>query len=230
MAPPAEPPGAPGREPAPASPAESPGAPAWLRWVRTLQSLAQAGLTYAEDSYDIERYRELRHVAAEMAAGFTDGDARAIEGFFAAAAGYPTPKIDVRAAVIVDGQILLVRERADGGWSLPGGWADVGESAAEATERETREEAGVEVRAIKLIALFDRERRGHPLHVDYSYKAFFACQPIGDVDPRPGPETLGAGFFAPSALPPLSLPRVLPEEIELAFAHAADPGLPTAFD
>src|SRR5205807_232785 len=127
-------------------------------------------------------------------------------------------------------RILLVHERDDGGWALPGGWADVGESAAQTAERETREEAGVEVRAVKLLALFDRERRGHPRHPEYSYKAIFACEPDGVPQPRPGPETLGASFFAHDELPELSLARVLPDQIVLAFAHAADPGLPTAFD
>ena len=122
-------------------------------------------------------------------------------------------------------------QEGDGtGWSLPGGWADVGDSAAEAAVRETREEAGIDIEAVKLIALYDRQRRGHPLHPEYSYKAFFACRPCDGAPPRPGSETLDARFFARAELPALSLERVLPEQIELAFAHHADPGLPTAFD
>jgi ADP-ribose pyrophosphatase YjhB (NUDIX family) len=134
--------------------------------------------------------------------------------------------------VIVEGRILLVQEREDQAWALPGGWADIGESAATAAERETREEAGLEVRATKLIALYDREHQGHPPHPEYSYKAFFACAPVSDPAPLPraGSETLGAAFFDRHDLPPLSLPRVLPEQIETAFAHAADPDLPTEFD
>jgi ADP-ribose pyrophosphatase YjhB (NUDIX family) len=207
-----------------------PRVPRWLDWARTLQSVGQAGLTYARDPFDRERYREVRRVAAQIAAAGTSADPDVIEGFFASQHGYPTPKIDVRAAVIVEHRILLVHERDDGAWSLPGGWADVGESAAETAERETREEAGVEVRAVKLLALYDRERRGHPRHPEYSYKAIFACQAEGSGSPRPGYETLGAGFFARDELPELSLARVLPDQIALAFAHAANPSLPTAFD
>jgi ADP-ribose pyrophosphatase YjhB (NUDIX family) len=192
--------------------------------------VGQAGLTYAGDPFDRERYREVRRVAAEIAASGTGTDPVVIEGFFASERGYPTPKIDVRAAVIADQRILLVRERDDGGWSLPGGWADVGESAGETAERETREEAGFEVRAVKLLALYDRERRGHPRHPEYSYKAIFACEPHGPPRPRPGAETIDARFFARDELPELSLARVLPDQITLAFAHAADPDLPTAFD
>lgn len=169
-------------------------------------------------------------MAAEIAASGTGTDPYVIERFFASERGYPTPKVDVRAAVIADQRILLVRERDDGGWSLPGGWADVGESAGETAERETREEAGFEVRAVKLLALYDRERRGHPRHPEYSYKAIFACEPHGSPQPRPGAETIDAQFFARDELPELSLARVLPEQIALAFAHAANPDLPTAFD
>ena len=204
--------------------------PQWVRWSRALQGIAQAGLTYAQDPYDLERYREVRRVAAEIAAHGSDGDVEQILGFFASERGYPTPKIDVRAAVIAEDRILLVQERDDGGWTMPGGWADVGESAAEAAVRETREEAAVEVSAAKLIALYERERRGHPYHPEFSYKAFFACEPRGTASPAAGLETTGAAFFDRRDLPELSLARITPAEIELAFAHHAAPELPTEFD
>jgi ADP-ribose pyrophosphatase YjhB (NUDIX family) len=204
---------------------------AWLGWVRALQSVAQAGLTYAEDQFDMERYRQVRRVAAEIAAGAGGGKVEAIEGLFASQSGYPTPKVDVRAAVIVEDRILLVEESDGTGWTMPGGWADVGESAAEAVVRETREEAGVEVRAVKLIALLDRQRHGHPPHPEHSYKAFFACRPAGGVKPRAGGgETRDARFFGLAELPPLSRARVIEEQIALAFEHHREPDLPTAFD
>ncbi len=208
--------------------------PEWLRVARALQSIAQAGLTYAQDPYDRERYEQIQTLAAEIAATGTDAPVQRIRDFFASERGYATPKLDVRAAVIVEQRILLVQERDDGGWTMPGGWADIGESAAESVVRETREEAGLEVRAEKLIALFERERRGHPVHPEFSHKAFFACAPVGDQVPAPrpgpGPEIGAAAFFDRAALPPLSLARVTPEEIELAFTHHAHPELPTAFD
>ena len=116
--------------------------PDWLRFARALQGIAQTGLTYARDPFDRERYEQIRTLAAEIAAAGTDGDIETIRAFFASEQGYPTPKLDVRAAVIVQDRILLVREHDDGGWTMPGGWADVGESAAESVVRETREEAG----------------------------------------------------------------------------------------
>jgi ADP-ribose pyrophosphatase YjhB (NUDIX family) len=215
----------------PPSPDAVPEPPDWLRWARALQSVAQAGLTYAQDPYDLARYRDVQRVAAEIAAAGSAGNPETIANFFASDRGYPTPKVDVRAAVIADQRILLVREREDGCWTMPGGWADVGESAAEAAVRETQEEAGLAVRAVKLIALLDRERRGHPRHPEYSYKIFFGCELADVAQPTPqSPEILDAGFFAPDALPELSLPRITPAEIELAFLHWGTPALPAEFD
>lgn len=208
------------------------GTPDWLRWARSLQSVAQAGLHYATDPFDVERYAEVRRLAAEIAAAGAGADAQAVEKFIASDRGYPTPKIDVRAAVIDGDRILLVRERDDGGWSMPGGWADVGESAAEAAERETREEAGLEVRAVKLIALYERERRGHPPHPEFSYKAFFLCE-LGSRPSALGAaahETTDARFFGRAELPPLSLARLTPEEVATAFEHHRDRTLATEFD
>jgi ADP-ribose pyrophosphatase YjhB (NUDIX family) len=206
--------------------------PDWLRWARALQSIAQTGLEFTQDDYDRERYKQIRHVAAEIAAAGSMDQPEVIEAFFAGQRGYPTPKIDVRAAVIADDRILLVRERDDGGWSMPGGWADVGESAAESAVRETWEEAGLEVQAVKLIALYERERRGHPVHPEFSYKAFFACRPVGEIPPRltPSHETTEARFFVAAELPELSLARLTPAEVVTAFAHHRDPALATEFD
>jgi ADP-ribose pyrophosphatase YjhB (NUDIX family) len=219
-------------------PEPSPG-PSWLRWSRALQSIGQTGLTYSHDPYDVERYREVLRVAAEIGAAGSGGDTEAIAGFFSSQRGYPTPKVDVRGAVIVDGSILLVRERDDSRWSMPGGWADIGESAAEAVQRETWEETGIEVTAVKLIALYERERHGHPPHPEFSYKAFFACAPGRERSPTQESQDLPGGtgtdvhsarFFARDDLPELSVARITTAEIELAFRHHERPELPTEFD
>jgi ADP-ribose pyrophosphatase YjhB (NUDIX family) len=198
--------------------------------VRSLQTIAQSGLNYATDDYDRARYREVRRIAAELAAAHSNARPDIIEGLFAAESGHPTPKIDVRAAIVVSERILLVREREDGGWTLPGGWADPGESASEAAARETREEAGLDVRATKLIALYDRARRNYPPHVHYIYKAIFACDLIGDAVPHASDETDGAEYFAADKIPALSTGRTTPHQIERVFAHHEDPSLPTEFD
>ena len=207
--------------------------PMWLRWARELQAIAQTGLAFTADPYDRERYEAIRSLAARIMAEHSSADAAAIEDLFAGQTGYATPKVDVRGAVFRgDGHILLVREVADAGrWTLPGGWADVNQSPSESVIREVREESGVEVTVRKLAAVYDRDRHPHlprlPFHV---FKLFFLCDIAGGA-PAPGLETSEVGFFARDAVPPdLSIGRVLRDQIERMFEHAAAPELPTDFD
>jgi ADP-ribose pyrophosphatase YjhB (NUDIX family) len=205
--------------------------PAWLRWARRIQALAQSGLTYARDPYDIERYEALRDVAIEMMATHANLTSGAVRDLFAGDQGYATPKLDVRGVVFRDdGALLLVRERSDGGWTLPGGWVDVGESPSQAVEKEVREESGYVVRATKVLGLLDRDRHGHPPHAHHIWKVFIRCSLVGGAAAAPGLETEGVGFFHASAIPPLSLTRVVPAEIARLFEHHAHPDWPTDFD
>ena len=146
--------------------------------------------------------------------------------------GYATPKVDVRGAAFVDGRVLLVREISDGGWTLPGGWADVNQSAAECVVREIREESGFEARALKLAAVRDYRRSGHPpRHIDSIYKMFFLCEITGGAA-SPSDETSEVGFFAREEIRslPLSLGRATAEQIDRVFAHHTQAGMPTDFD
>ncbi|HWQ11336.1 MAG TPA: NUDIX hydrolase N-terminal domain-containing protein, partial [Roseiflexaceae bacterium] len=131
--------------------------PKWIAWARRLQAIAQTGLTFTRDRYDAERYEEVRAIAAEIAAAQSGAELAMVRALFAHDAGYTTPKVDVRAAIFRDDAILLVRERADGLWTLPGGWADPGDSPARAVEREVLEETGYTARAVKLLAVLDRD-------------------------------------------------------------------------
>jgi ADP-ribose pyrophosphatase YjhB (NUDIX family) len=204
--------------------------PPWLGWARRLQAIAQSGLTYCKDKFDIQRYHEIREIAAElMASGTSQTDSAPLAEIFAQQSGYATPKIDVRVAAFQNGRILLVHELEDGCWTLPGGWADVGEAPAVAAAREAREESGYEVRISKLAALFDRDLHGHPPYAFHSYKLFFLADVIGGA-PQNSNETDDAQFFAEDQLPPLSLTRVTPSQIAHLFEHFHHPELPTSFD
>jgi ADP-ribose pyrophosphatase YjhB (NUDIX family) len=203
--------------------------PKWLLWARELQAIAQTGLAFTQDPYDLERYQRLRGIAAEMFSQGSGVELERIEALFAQEVGYATPKIDVRGAVFRDQRILLVREVSDGAWTLPGGWADVNQSARECVEREIREESGFETRALKLAAVYDyrRQRPRHPQ--PYSiYKLFFICELTGG-EARTGLETSGVEFFPLEQLPPLSLGRTNPRQIERMFAHRRE-SLPADFD
>ena len=203
--------------------------PQWLTWVKELQAIAQNGLTYGRDPYDQERYAALRQVAAEIAARYSEVPLPTVQGLFAQETGYATPKVDVRGAVFRKATILLVRERADGLWTLPGGWVDVNDPPSVAVEREIREESGYEARAVKLMAVYDRNLHHHPPNPFHIYKLFFLCELQGGA-PAHSTETDGVDFFQEDQLPPLSTPRVTVAQIARAFAHYRHPTWPTDFD
>jgi ADP-ribose pyrophosphatase YjhB (NUDIX family) len=205
--------------------------PTWLHWARRLQAVAQSGLTYCKDKFDIERYEEVRAIAAKMMAdGAAYPDASRIVDLFTQQTGYATPKVDVRVAAFRDNRILLVRELGDGGcYTLPGGWADIGEPPAVAAAREAREESGYEVHITKLAALFDPDLHDHPPRTFHAYKLFFLGELRGGAA-QDSNETAGAEFFPEHTLPPLSLSRVTPKQIAHMFEHYRDPGRPTSFD
>lgn len=204
----------------------------WLEWAQRLQALAQNGLTYCKIPFEIERYEGVRQVAAEMMAAGSSLSSQAVVDLFAREEGYATPKIDVRAAVFREGRILLVKEKLDQGrWTLPGGWVDVGDSPSSAAVREVFEESGYETRAVKLLAVFDRNhpRHGHPPSRFHIYKLFFLCELVGGA-PKDSHETEGASFFSETEIPELSLTRVVPSQIARLFEHHRNPDLPTDFD
>jgi ADP-ribose pyrophosphatase YjhB (NUDIX family) len=203
--------------------------PRWLDWARRLQALAQSGLAFTQDDYDAERYREVRAIAAEMIAAGAGAEPTPLLARLERELGYATPKVDVRAFVPRGGAVLMVRERVEQRWTLPGGWVDVGETPSEAARRETLEEAGWHVRPTRLLALWDRRRHPHPPMFHHVYKLFVGCE-AESYEGRIGGETDDAGFFPLAALPPLSTSRVTAAQItRLAELHA-HPDRPAAFD
>jgi ADP-ribose pyrophosphatase YjhB (NUDIX family) len=203
--------------------------PQWLRWAQRIQALAQTGLTYAQNPFDRERYEELRRLSVEMAAAGAAAPAEEVRVAFASGLGYPTPKVDVRAVVFREGELLLVREVRSGRWTFPGGWADAGDTPGRAAERETLEESGYRVRARKLLALLDKARHEHPPSIDYTYKVLVGCELEGG-EPTTCHEVDAVGFFAKGSIPDLDLDRTTPGQVALAFTHLQDPQRPTDFD
>jgi ADP-ribose pyrophosphatase YjhB (NUDIX family) len=201
----------------------------WVHWARELLTMSQTGLTYSTDSFDVVRYNRIREIALAMLASGSGTELASVARIFAAEKGHATPKLDVRAFVLKEGRVLLVRERSDGLWSLPGGWADVGESPSEAIAREVREESGYEVRITRLLALYDRERHNHPPHPLYAYKLFFLGELTGGTA-QTSDETDAVGFFPRDELPALSLDRIVPAQLMRLFELANDPRSPADFD
>jgi ADP-ribose pyrophosphatase YjhB (NUDIX family) len=203
--------------------------PTWLAVGRELRAIAQIGLTFSQDAFDRQRYARIQELSAALIAAGSDGDAAKLLELFRLDRGYATPKVDVRGAAFRDGRVLMVREVSDGLWTLPGGWADVNQTAAECVVREIREESGFETRALKLAAVHDYRKRHPPRHIDSIYKMFFICELVGG-SARPSHETSDVGFFSRGELPTLSAGRTTAEQIELMFRHAERTDLPTDFD
>jgi ADP-ribose pyrophosphatase YjhB (NUDIX family) len=194
-----------------------------------LQAIAQTGAHYAENGYQRERYLRLAEIAAEITNEHLEMESPVLARIFLDQVGYATPRVDVRGAVFQDGRLLLVRERADGGWTLPGGWADVGDVPSEAAEREVWEEAGFRVKARKVIGVYDANRTG-PLEIFHAFKIVFLCELIGG-EARPSAETSAVAFFTLNEIPTsLSGERTKSRHILDAFSTLANPDRPTAFD
>jgi ADP-ribose pyrophosphatase YjhB (NUDIX family) len=202
--------------------------PKWFDWAREIFSLAQAGITYSSNEYDIQRYKRLQEITAEMLANQSELSREAILKSFSMQNGYATPKIDVRGAVIRDGKILLVKEKADGKWSMPGGWGDIGDAPAEMVAREVWEESGFRVNVDKVVGLYDANRL-QPFEFYHVYKLVFLCSIISG-EPTPSIETLDVDFFGMDNLPPLSEIRTNKRILGEVFAHYENAGRPTFFE
>lgn len=197
-----------------------------------LSALAQDGLAYAAGEYDLDRYQQVGRLAAELLSALSGRPADELAVELGRDSGYATPKIDVRGVIFDERErVLLMREKTDGRWSLPGGWADPGDAPSAAVTREILEETGYHSSAVKLIACWDRDLQGNPpplpVHV---YKLFFLCRSNGAVQPPSTLETLDVGWFDVHEPPPLSLGRVNHRQLERALAHHRDPSLPSEFD
>jgi ADP-ribose pyrophosphatase YjhB (NUDIX family) len=203
--------------------------PRWLDWAREVAALAQSGLHYVNNEFDQQRYARLAQIAAEIVAAHSNLSEADHQRLFFAQKGYATPKVDVRAAVFQGDDLLMVRERMDGGWTLPGGWADVGDVPSQAAERETFEEAGYHVRARRLVGVYDANRSG-PLELYHAYKLIFLCELVGG-ESTPSNETSEVRFFSQAEIPQhLSGERTRPRHLQDIFALHADPGRPVVFD
>jgi ADP-ribose pyrophosphatase YjhB (NUDIX family) len=203
--------------------------PQWLEIAREIQQLCQTGLAFSQSGYETQRYERLIEIAAEIASSHTLLQQEELVDNFSAQPGYATAKIDVRGAVIRDGRILLVQERRDQLWCMPGGWADVGEIPSAMVARGVWEESGFHVEPRKVLAVYDANRGGRPLEFYHAFKIIFLCEITGGKA-RPSDETMDVEFFSFDDLPELSSQRTNKRHLGEVRAHLADPDRPAAFD
>lgn len=201
----------------------------WLKWAMEIQSMAQAGLTYTDNVYDIERYERLREISAEMIAEKNDMSVEKVKGLFCDEKDYPTPKLDTRAAIFKDDKILLTHEK-NGTWSLPGGWVDVLESIRSNTIKEVKEETGLDVSAKKVIALQDRNKHNKPIYAYGVCKAFVLCEVVGGSFEE-NIETTEIKYFSIDEIPEnLAEEKTNLEQIKMCFEAYNNPKWETLFD
>lgn len=201
----------------------------WLDIAKRLEAIAQTGFSYSKDDYDKERYQEIREISHKIFNHYTEAPIEKIRSLFSKENGYPTPKVDIRGVIFHEERILLVKEKIDGLWALPGGWADIGYTPSEVVEKEVKEEAGLKVTPVKLLAVYDKKCHAHPPSALHVYKMFILCTIKGGAL-NPGMETLEAKFFSQDKLPELSLDRNTPEQILMLFKYRLNPEAPTIFD
>lgn len=194
-----------------------------LNIAKRIRALAQTGLVYVESEYDIDRYKELLDLSNRMTALISGNEVSVIADSFRVEKDYVTPKVDVRAVVFNDkDEVLMVQERADNGWTLPGGWADVGYSPGEVAVKEVKEETGFDVEPVRLLAVTDKRCHPHPPHTHYVYKIFILCRLVGG-NFTSAFDILDKGFFAQNALPPLSEERILKSQIDMMYEYKNNP-------
>ena len=203
----------------------------WFEIARQLKAISQAGKTFAKDDFELKRHQDIEQITAQILAHHCDTSVDFAKGLLQEDSGYPTPKVDSRGVVFKDDKILMVREIADNGWTLPGGWCDTGQSPSANVAREVWEESGYKVRATRLLAVFDRDTQGHTPPYPFSiYKLFFECELLGG-EATVSNETSEVAWFAEDEIPEnLSRGRTLHHELKLFFKQHRDPTIPTAFD
>jgi len=194
----------------------------WLNIAKEIQAIAQAGLTYSDNKYDIDRYQQLRTLSVKILSEYSDTTEEKIREIFASEGGYQTPKVDIRGVVFREGKILMVRESIDGKWTLPGGWADVNYSPFENARKEVSEEAGIGVKPVRLLAVFDKMKHSHPPDIYHVYKLFILCEDSGETI-EPGMETTDAAWVDRRNIPPLSELRITKEQIQIMFEFLDNP-------
>lgn len=200
----------------------------WLEWAKELQFIAQAGLTYTRDPFDEERFARIREIAAEMMSVQSGLPLEQVKDLFCNETGFQTPKLDTRAAIFKDNKILLVKEN-NGTWSMPGGWVDVLETVKSNTVKEVKEEAGLDVDAVRVIALHDRNLHNQPPYAYNVCKVFVLCEVKGG-NFQANIETVGSGYFGLDELPPLAEEKNSYQQIEMCFTAYSDKNWQVEFD
>jgi len=200
---------------------------------KRIKAIADIGLLYTSDDFDKERYHELKLIGEKLLSRELDTTPENVKSFFDECIDYPTPKVDVRVLVLNDEeQILMVQEKNDEKWSLPGGWADIGKTPSEVAIGEVLEETGLKITCKCLSGVFDKRMHAHPPQPYYVYKMIFYGELISPDENvlKPAFDVLDVSWFDVGGLPSLSTDRILSSQIEVIYKNIMDQNFTTIFD
>ncbi|MEO9512352.1 MAG: NUDIX hydrolase [Flavobacteriaceae bacterium] len=201
-----------------------------LNLIKRIKAISETGLVYTTDAYSRERYEEIKHISLKLMAYMADSPMEVLQDFFMPVKDYPTPKVDVRGFVLNDkNEILMAKESVDGKWTIPGGWADIGNTPSEIAIKEIEEETGIKTKVVRLLAVYDKQVHPHPPEPYYIYKLIFLCRMVGG-ELKAGFDMLGADFFPLDNLPELSKDRILESQLKHLFQLAKAPDVEVYFD
>ena len=186
----------------------------FVKYLQRMIALTDTGLTFTKDPFDRERYEDLRSLLSEMLNQESDLDAEEVAEVLKPTSAYVTPLMDVRAWIVEDEKICLVRGQGENDWALPGGFGEVGYSPTENILKEIEEETGFEAKVERLLAVFDTNR--FQLQSKQYAKFIFECKLL-DGQFQKNQEIADLQFFAIDQLPNLSEKRITKEQIEILW-------------
>ena len=186
----------------------------FAKYLQRMIALTDTGLTFTKDPFDRERYEDLRSLLSEMLNQVSDLDADEVEELLKPTSAYATPLMDVRAWIVEDEKICLVRGQGENDWALPGGFGEVGYSPTENILKEIEEETGFKAKVERLLAVFDTNR--FQLQSKQYAKFVFECKLL-DGQFQENQEIADLQFFAIDQLPALSEKRITKEQIEILW-------------
>ena len=182
--------------------------------IQRMLAITDTGLTQSKDPYDRERYEDLRQILWSVLQDQTELDQEELTAILKPTGSYATPLMDVRAWIVQDQKICLVRGQGEDTWALPGGFGEVGYSPKENIRKEVQEETGFSAEVGSLLAVFDTNR--FQLQNKQYAKFVFDCQLL-DGHFQENQEIAELEFFNIKNLPPLSEKRITQEQMEILW-------------
>lgn len=185
----------------------------WNHFLSKLLSISKIGLKFSKDPYALENYQELQDLVL-LQANEVNQPIDVVKLY--PKDTYPTPNVSVRIMIFNEkNELLMVQEKTDGAYAVPGGWCDVFESARQNAIKETKQETGLDVEIVRLLAVMQRELYKPKPTMISEYVFYFLAEVKGGTLAY-NHELLDIGYFDYNALPVLSF-KTSKRELDIAM-------------